>query len=58
LDRYPFKVEIKGGSLHFRAKYIYITSNQDPTEWYDMEKIKGADINALLRRIDEIKKMD
>jgi len=57
LDRYPFKVEIKGGSLQFRPTNIYITSNQQPEEWYDMEKLKGANIQALLRRIEKIEEI-
>jgi len=58
LDRYPFKVEIKGGSLQFVARDIFITSNQHPTEWYDMEKLKGANIDALLRRIETIEEIN
>lgn len=57
-DRYPFRVEIKGGSLPFIAKNIFITSNSRPEEWYDMEKIKGANIEALLRRIEEIEEIN
>lgn len=58
LDRYPFRVEIKGGSLPFRPKHIFITSNSEPHEWYDLEKIKGADLHALLRRIENIIKVE
>jgi len=58
LDRYAFRVEVKGGSVTFRPTTLFITSNTKPEEWYDMEKIKGANINALLRRIDEIHEMN
>lgn len=58
LDRYPFKVEIKGGSLPFRPTDIFITSNSPPEDWYDLEKIKGADIQALLRRIEVTLQID
>ncbi|AXH76160.1 MAG: putative viral replication protein [Circoviridae sp.] len=53
IDRYPFKVEIKGGKLDFNSPEIYITSNQHPREWY--KNVPNNDITPLLRRIDEIK---
>lgn len=34
LDRYPFKVESKGGSHEFAGKKIVITSNTPPSQWY------------------------
>lgn len=46
-DRYPLKVEVKGGFVNFLAKTIYITTNQNPWKWY------GGD-DAWLRRIDFI----
>jgi hypothetical protein len=33
-DRYPFRVETKGGSVPFVAKKIWITSNSPPAEWW------------------------
>jgi hypothetical protein len=33
-DRYPFRVETKGGSVPFVAKRIWITSNSPPCEWW------------------------
>ena len=33
-DRYPFRVETKGGSVPFVAKKIWITSNSPPVEWW------------------------
>lgn len=33
-DRYPHHIEIKGGTVKFLAKKIYITSNYDPKYWY------------------------
>lgn len=33
-DRYPFRVETKGGSVPFVAKKIWITSNSPPCEWW------------------------
>jgi len=50
LDRYPMKVDIKGGAMEFNSKKIIITSNKSPIDWYpnlsDEHKI------ALLRRLD------
>lgn len=46
-DRYPLKVEVKGGFAEFLAKTVYITTNQNPWKWY------GGD-DAWLRRIDFI----
>lgn len=34
LDRYPMKVELKGGSCEFQAHLIIITSQCHPREWY------------------------
>jgi len=33
-DRYPFRVETKGGSVPFVAKKVWITSNIPPCEWW------------------------
>lgn len=50
LDRYPVRVETKGGSRPLCAEKIWITSNLDPREWYPEldEETKGA----LLRRLN------
>lgn len=53
LDRYPYKVEVKGGYVQFNSKLIFITSNKHPTEWYH-----NADSAPLLRRIDNLWKKD
>lgn len=34
LDRYPLRVETKGGSVPFVAKKVIITSNLCPVKWY------------------------
>lgn len=34
-DRYPLILEVKGSCINFLAKYIYITSNTNPLEWYN-----------------------
>lgn len=47
LDRYPHKVEVKGGYREFISKTIIITSNRPYKEWYTS---KRQDIFALERR--------
>lgn len=49
LDRYPYKVEVKGGYVQFNSKLIFITSNKKPDEWYNQ-----PDISHLTRRIENI----
>ena len=49
LDRTPCTVEIKGGTVNFAPRNIYITSNKHPIEWY--VKHEWATLN---RRIDFI----
>lgn len=50
LDRYPCNVEIKGSSVPFLAKTIWITSNLDPRKWYP--GLDEETLNALLRRLN------
>ncbi len=51
LDRYPLRVEFKGGSVEFVAKLIILTSNKAPEQWYDTNKHPYP---PLYRRIDSI----
>lgn len=51
LDRYPYRIEVKGGSRQFLARTIIITSCYSPYEMFDTRE----DIQQLLRRIDKIK---
>jgi len=53
LDAYPLNVPIKGGFVNFNPKYIVITSNKPPTDWYHFEKFSGGSA-PLLRRLDLI----
>lgn len=48
LDRYPLKVEIKGGYVPMLAKVIIFTSSNPPTCWIESNK------DQLMRRFDEI----
>jgi len=50
-DRYSELVETKGGQQQFLARRIFITSNREPREWWDTERVR--DIDALERRFRE-----
>lgn len=51
MDRYPMMVQTKGGQTQFLAKDLIITSNSQPWEWYNNEKIKHR-MEPFYRRID------
>lgn len=47
MDRYPFRVPIKGSSRKFTSSYLIITTNHHPWAWY------GSDYGEhIMRRID------
>lgn len=48
LDRYPMRVETKGGSLELTSHKIWITSNVSPSEWYP--RALPQELEALQRR--------
>jgi len=49
LDRYPYSLNVKGGSIPCRFTRVIITSNLRPDQWY---KQSGRyDLGALVRRI-------
>lgn len=50
LDRYPYRVEVKGGSVPLNSKRMYITSCYHPEDVYNTRE----DIYQLTRRIDVI----
>lgn len=50
LDRYPFRIEYKGGSREFVSRVICITSNVSYENWYP--SVGPDKLPALLRRID------
>lgn len=52
LDRYPVRVEFKGGSRPLLCKTIWITSNLAPEEWYP--ELDPETRNAFLRRLTNI----
>lgn len=49
LDRYPMKVEVKGGTVNLAASLIILTSNVPPAEWYINASLEKK--AALARRI-------
>lgn len=52
LDRYKYRVPVKGGYVAARWSKVFITSNEHPDKWY------GKYPDALKRRIHEIKFLD
>lgn len=53
LDRYPLKLQIKGGTVECRANKFVITSNKPWKEWYP----GITDLSALERRMKEFGKV-
>lgn len=53
-DRYPLRVRTLGGSCHFVAKTIIVTTNLPPEEFYN----EREDIGQLLRRIEVVSDFD
>lgn len=51
LDRYPLRVEIKGGTKNFSSKTIIFTSNFDPSTWFNDRQNRAA----FFRRVTEIR---
>ncbi len=53
LDRFPYRVEVKGGYRQMLARVIIITCPRHPRDWYvaDDDQENGQ----LIRRIDEIR---
>lgn len=51
LDRYPLRVESKGGSCEFVGRHLIFTSNKPPWEWYDQTKMN---LGPLKRRVTEL----
>lgn len=50
-DRYPLRVDFKGGSTQFLAKRIVVTSNSNWRNWYDYANKSGLNFAALERRV-------
>ncbi|AGO61982.1 putative Rep protein [Circo-like virus-Brazil hs2] len=58
LDRYKHSVPIKGGFVNFAPELLIITSNVEPREWYNREKISDFRFDALVRRLDVVELME
>ncbi|AJM89740.1 replication associated protein [Mosquito circovirus] len=56
LDRYPLRLEVKGGYRQLLAKKIWVTSIKHPKEIYSFSEMDEP-TEQLLRRITTIKKM-
>lgn len=54
LDRYPMRVETKGGTCEFLSRTIIFTSNIDPDEWF----LTKSNRDAFFRRVSLIKKIE
>nr|WAE42389.1 MAG: replication associated protein [Cressdnaviricota sp.] len=54
LDRYPYTVEIKGGTRKLTSKYIYITSCYSPEELFKDRMESKDNIKQLMRRITTV----
>lgn len=48
IDRTPIRVECKGGTINFDARWVIFTSNVPPEHWY-----KNAGLGAMQRRLEE-----
>lgn len=58
LDRYSHRVPVKGGFVNFAPKLVIITSNVEPRQWYNEERINDLRFTALTRRLDVIEEMN
>lgn len=56
LDRYPFRVPVKGGFAHWCPSEIYITSNLDPHDWFP--RAHHEHVDALFRRFTHLVKFE
>ena len=59
-DRYPCRVETKGGSVQFSARKIWVTCHKSPRELY-VDSLSGEereDIEQLIRRISKVTHFD
>lgn len=52
LDKYPLRLEVKGGTIWAKYEEVWITSNKAPHEWTNMgERVDKRHMDALMRRI-------
>lgn len=53
MDRYPLKVQIKGGMVDMAATKFILTSNVTWHDWYHWDKHPASVVEAFKRRINE-----
>lgn len=53
VDRYPFRVELKGSTCEMAATNFYITTNQEPDQWWK-EEVTGPELSAIFRRFTSV----
>ena len=51
LDRYPIRIEYKGGSAEFVSRRVIITSNKAPQDWYDQDKFPFPPIERRITKL-------
>lgn len=55
MDKYPLKLEVKGGVVNALFKIVIITTNKEPSAWYTDDIARGRDREperqALYRRL-------
>lgn len=54
LDRYPCTVPVHGGVVAWHAKYIVITSNRHPRDWYRLDEYNVGQLQRRLTSITEV----
>ena len=54
LDRYPFRVELKGTSCEMAATNFIITTNEDPKTWWQESVTGQHGHSAIFRRLGKI----
>lgn len=52
LDRYEYRVNVKGSHAVFNSPLIFITSDKPPTEIMQSIRMSKSDIDQLMRRVD------
>jgi len=52
-DEYPLQLEVKGGTVNFAAKKIFVTSPHPPTVMWSTRE----DLVQLTRRITEVRQI-
>lgn len=52
MDAYPYRVNTKGGMVNWKPKYLIITSNKAPDDWYTKKSLDNQLWPAFERRID------